>query len=169
MKKNVHILYGQGGYITSVGMHTFGQSLKLKGFDVTFWNYNQHRTVALTIALAPDGAKNAIIGYSLGGNACAWIANDAALTGRAIDLLVAYDPTINGPPLAATPIGANVKRAICYRQRGFVLTSMFFGRGRLHAAPDGPKIEEHQFYADHLAVPFLQSLHERTLRALEEM
>jgi hypothetical protein len=169
VKKHVHILYGQFGYSLSAGMHAFGETLKPKGFSVTCWNWDQHRKVALAIAIAPDEDKNAVAGFSLGGNACAWIANDAALYGKTIDLLAAYDPTVNGPPLSQFPIGKNVKRAICYRQMGFVLTSMFVGRGYLRAAADGPTIEEHRFTADHLYVPYMQSLHDRTLQALEAM
>lgn len=162
--KIVHILDGQGGYIFSAGMHTFGSTLSKDGYEVHHWGWTQHRQVALALALAPSSAKLALLGFSLGGNACAWIANDKSV-GRPIDLLVAYDPTVNGPPLSNYPIRANVKRAICYRQMGWMLTSFMFGRGKLY----GDKVEEHQFYGDHLAVPYRQDLHAKTRKALEVM
>jgi len=170
MKKNVHILYGQFGYAFSAGMHSFGETLKPRGFNVQYWNYGQHHEAALAIAMTPKQDKNAVAGFSLGGNACAWIANDPALNNKEVlDLVVAYDPTVNGPSLADYPISMKVKRAICYRQMGYVLTSFFAGRGYLRRSPLGPEIETYRFTADHLVVPYMQSLHEKTLKALEEM
>jgi hypothetical protein len=166
----VHILYGQGGFLTSMGMNTFGRSLDAKRFDVRFWNWSDHRQVAQTISVGVTSkdSKIAIMGYSLGANACAWIANDIT-NKKHIDLLVAYDPTVNGPPLSQYPIGSNVKRAICYRQMGYIATSLMFGRGHLYSTPGGPKIEEVQVYADHLYVPYISALHERTRAALDAM
>lgn len=166
MKKNVHILYGQYGYIFSAGMHNFGQSLDKSKYNVTYWEYGQHRDAVKVINASQ--LKNAVIGMSLGANACAWIANDKTLT-RPLDLIVGYDPTVNGPSLADYPIGPNVKRAICYRQTGYLFTSLFVGRGYFRRAAMGPKIEEVQFTADHLYVPYMQSLHDRTRAALEAM
>lgn len=161
----VHILYGQGGYITSVGLYNFGRSLDPKRFKVSFWNYGQWQAVMAQI-IKDKPIKVALVGYSLGANAVAWLQMNRAVN---ISLLVGYDPTANGPSLYNYPIGRNVARCLCYQQTSWIGTSWLFGRGLYVRNSTGPQIEVTQFRSDHLLVPTRQDLHAKTRAALEAM
>ena len=169
-KKKVFILYGQGGYVLSAGMYNFGETLPKSEFDVTYWKYSDHRHVALAMMSflrEKNPPKVSGVGFSLGANALSWIASDANLKGLVADLMVAYDPSVLAP---THPIPKTVKRCIVHRQMGYAITSLAYGRATFSTSPaGGPKIEENRFYADHLAVPYLSSLHAKTRKALELM
>lgn len=161
----VDILAGQGGWPLSYGMYSFGETLPKDRFHTNYWLWNQHREVARAIRKS-GRRRRACIGFSLGGNALSWIANDDAGQGGfpMIDLLVAYDPSVNA---LLEPIGNNVKRCIVHRQMGYFFTSALYGRATFTSSQGGPPIEENRFTADHLYVPYMQSLHAKTRAALE--
>jgi len=159
----VYCIYGQGGIILSGGFYLFSERLKndFEGYDVKRFAPGDWQFIVDDIEIRPRDEKIALIGYSLGANTTAWIAREIT---RTIDLIVAYDPTINGPPLASYPLGPHVKRAISYRQTGWLVTSLFFGRGVLV----GPQVEVVNIVQDHVYVQFSQRLHRKTIKALEQ-
>lgn len=160
MGKTVFVMYGQGGVLTSPGMYALGARIKAAGNNVAYFSARRPDLVEQAIRSFKEKAKVAIIGYSLGANYATWVAD--AVYPRAIDLVVAYDPTVNAP---IKSLRENVKRAICYRQTGYVLTSALFGRGVLV----GPQVEIVNTANDHLLVQFDEALHRRTLAAIEEI
>ena len=154
---NVFIMFGQGGVITSPGIRALGKRIRDAGHEIAFYGSRRPDLVEADIRQLDASAKIAIIGYSLGGNYAAWAAD--AVYPRAIDLVVAYDPTVNAP---IKPLRENVKRALCFRQTGYLLTSALFGRGVLV----GPQVEVINATNDHLLVQFDEALHRRTLAAI---
>jgi hypothetical protein len=167
--KRVDIIAGQFGWLKSYGLKSgLGFKLDPERYEVHYWHWHQHREIANVLRTIDSRIKRAIIGMSLGGNACSWIPNDdAGPEGFPyIDLIVAYDPSKLGE---LQPIGSNVKRCFVHRQMGYLLTSAIYGRATFTALEGGPRIEENRFYADHLAVSFLPSLHTITRKLLEEM
>lgn len=157
-------MYGQGGIVLSGGFYLFSERLKndLEGYDVKRFAPGEWRSVAADIVTRPHDEKIAILGYSLGANAAAWVAHECAP--RQIELIVAYDPTVNGPPLASYPLGSHVKRALSYKQTGWFFTSLFAGRAVLV----GPQVEVTEVFQDHLYVQFSERLHQKTIEALEK-
>ncbi len=57
-----------------------------------------------------SNAKIVILGHSMGANASTWLAQTVAP--RTVDLLIAFDCEYKASP--PTPLGANVKTAICF-------------------------------------------------------
>lgn len=156
-EETVFVMYGQGGALTSPGMYVLGSRIKAARKNVAYFSARRPDLVEQAIRDINEKARVAIIGYSLGANYATWVAD--AVYPREIELIVAYDPTVNAP---IKPLRENVKRAICYRQTGYILTSALFGRGVLV----GPQVEIVNTTNDHLLVQFDEALHRRTLAAL---
>lgn len=155
------MVYGQGGIIFSYGFKRFGYQLASLGYQVTWWMPRKpHLLVDYVDHFIPAEDKVALIGYSLGGNSTAWAAQQIK---REIALIVAYDPTVNGPHLSNYVLGKHVERAICYRQVGHLITSAWFGRGCLV----GNQVEVVDVHEDHLLVQSDPRLHEMTIQALK--
>ena len=165
MSLKVWMLDGQGGWLFSQGWRAFGRDLISRGFAVSAgWSAKYPVDIALDISRS-GADKVAVLGYSLGGNGATWVADRSELH-QNIDLLVAYDPTLNAP---MKPLKRNVKRAICYRQTSYLGTSLLFGRAVLENAPGGPLPEIYNISTDHLLVQFRSDLHARTITALETL
>ena len=163
--KRVFIFYGQGGWIVSGGMYNLGLRLRGLGYSVSFHGAQEYAKVANAIDNTPDDIPCAGLGFSLGGNALAWMAQRVLRKTRKINLLVAYDPTKNGPPLSEFELDDHVLRAISYKQVGWFFTSFAFGRGVLV----GPQVEVVETRNEHLLVQYDESLHRRTIAALDRM
>jgi hypothetical protein len=105
----VHLLMGLGDQLTSPGVLTQSNSIRLLGADVqtTVWTWKAWPQVVRLLQADGNAHKHVIIGYSCGASAMEYIAD----TNIPIDLLVAEDPTIW---LTTTPIRGNVQKAICF-------------------------------------------------------
>lgn len=142
----IHAILGHFGYAFSASFARWAKSLEERGFRVIIWQYPQRIDLIIpVIERQPPEEKTILTGYSLGGNACAWVANG---TKRPIDLIIAFDPTRNGPPLSRYPLGRHVKRAVCFCGTGWGPTSLFWGGGHLV----GPQVEHIPTRIDHLFV-----------------
>jgi pimeloyl-ACP methyl ester carboxylesterase len=148
----IHLLYGQGGRLTSWGFGMFGQELEREGHKVKYWNYSQWPRVLISYPAEP---KTILLGYSIGANACAWIAKQYPT--MPIDLIAALDPTMNGPGLAEYELGPQVKKAISFHQTGWWPTSLFFGGAFL----TGPQVEVVEYSCDHFLSQFDRTVLER--------
>ena len=109
-------------------------------------------------------------GFSLGANACAWTARELARMNRPVELIIGFDPTVNGPPLSDYPIEANVKRCICFHQETKLRpTSWAFGRAVYVRSETGPKIETYDIEQDHMLVQFNKDLQMIAEKAIGEV
>jgi hypothetical protein len=142
----IHVILGDWGYLFSAGFASWGNGLRKPGRDVTVWSTPQKiAPIIEAIKQQPPNHKTILVGNSLGGNACAWIAK--AIT-HSIDLIVAFDPTRNGPSLDDYPLGPHVKRAICFKNLGHGPTSLLAGGAQLV----GHQVEIVTTVTDHLFV-----------------
>jgi dienelactone hydrolase len=142
----IHVILGHFGYTFSGGFARWGATLNDPQHPVTIWQYPQRIDLIVpAIEKQPEGEKTVLMGYSLGGNSCAWCAR---ATKHPIDLILAFDPTRNGPPLSQYPLGKHVKKAICFCGAGYGPTSLFWGGGHLV----GPQVEHIPTKVDHLFV-----------------
>jgi hypothetical protein len=161
------MLYGQGGLGFSFGFRaTLGSELSRLGHDVSYWYANTPGDVIAAIRKLPTKEKLGLIGYSNGANGVTWAAGGWGsgtpnLNWRTIDLMVGYDPTVWAP---LTPIGTNVKRAICYHQTGLLWPTSFFGRAQW----TGHNVEVVPISMDHLYVQLSPRLHAYTIRAVQD-
>jgi pimeloyl-ACP methyl ester carboxylesterase len=155
----IYVLYGQYGYPTSSGMYALAQTLGRYGKVTT--HYWDDRTI-VSDAKQQSG-KIVIIGYSLGANSAALIANRLPR----VELVVAYDPSRLSPLAqpdngeyteAVTP---NVRRAISF----YNPNAWYFGGARL----SGPQVEIIPINDYHLAVPADWRLHEITEEAVKKV
>lgn len=165
---HIWVIDGQGGLITNLGWRSFARYLIEQGYNVTY--ALQPR---LPQAIADDitaywhkgvGNKVVILGYSLGGNSVSWVAE--ALADVPIDLVVAYDPTLNAPRF---PLGKNVKRALSYHNCSRLGTSLLFGGAVLTSTPGGPPIEITNIWNEHLLLQWNSALHRKTLDAINKV
>ena len=157
-KHRIYLIYGQGGDgPLSYGFHEFKNRLSKLGYEVfdnVLWNNPQ--TIAANINLLPHDYKAVLLGYSLGANACTWIANPYYGIKRNIDLIVGYDPSWLSP---LSPIGKNVKKTLCYNAIGLDPAG--------HAIYTGHNVEVISHVEDHLGVDYDETFHQRTLQELK--
>lgn len=168
VKKNtkVYIIYGWFGLAASGGIHAFGHYLQSKGYEVVFCRYQYPDWIVTNLEETTERTRpRALIGYSLGANCCAWVANR---TNTMIDLIVGYDPTRRGPPLSNYPIGKNVRHCIQYNNRGLLFTNLFVGKGA-YVNNGCPSFLSYDITDEHLLVQYNQKLHIITESALERV
>jgi hypothetical protein len=165
----IYMIYGQGGIIFSWGFNAFGKDLEKLGYKVSYWDAQRPDLIVSDVLNHHIGEKIVLLGYSLGANSTTWVAGGwqggvgLSHWDRQVDLLVAYDPTVN---VYLTPVGENVKQAICYQQTSrWWPTSLFFGRAVL----TGKNVEVYKVSEDHLAVQSDAQLHRFTLAAIKEL
>ena len=163
MPIKVYVLLGHIGPVLSTGFRSWGRYLRdVYGYDVEIIRsgYYKRMPVFLNDVMNVKPHRHLVFcGYSLGANACAWIAKELARMNRPVALIIGFDPTVNGPPLSDYPIEANVKRCICFHQETKLrLTSWAFGRAVYVRAETGPKIETYDIEQDHLLVQFNKDL-----------
>ncbi len=97
-----------------------------------------------------------LIGYSLGANDVPMIANGVPT--REIALAVCYDPSQAG--VVQQP-GPNIKRLLLYHN----VSAEPIG----HAVFTGPMVERTELHTTHLAVDYLDALHEKTMAAIADV
>jgi len=157
----IHLILGQFGYMLSFGFASWGDHLRER-YPVTTWPTPQAVAEIVTaIEAQPRLEKTAIVGFSLGSNAAAWI---AAATSHPIDLIVAFDPTRQGASLSDYALGKHVRRAICFKGVGYWPSSWFAGGGQLV----GPQVEVIPTSTDHLMMQFDNRLRTLAEEALSE-
>jgi hypothetical protein len=155
----IYVLYGQFGLPTSTGMYFLAEKLARYGrVSVHQWN---DRTI-VSDAKRQTG-KIVIIGFSLGANSTAAIANRLPH----VVLIVAYDPS-RLSPLADQVKGEfvqhvkpTVRRAICF----YNPNAWYFGGARLN----GSQVETVAIADYHLAVPMDARLHDITEEAVRQV
>lgn len=159
----VHVILGHFGYTFSSGFAEFGTSLKMAGYPVTIHAIPQDiNTVIAALEAERANEPRCLLGFSLGGNACAWTSDRERRTfKRSFDLIIAFDPTRNGPDLKNYPI-RNSRRTICFCGVGYWPTSWFWGGGHL----SGDNVEHIPTTADHLAVQYNGRLRDIARREL---
>jgi pimeloyl-ACP methyl ester carboxylesterase len=169
-------LLGTDGTVTSAGMfHLAAMLRELPDTTVTTYNWSSWPDAYRAILANQGKAKIVVIGYSGGGSRATWLA--AMPTKPQIDLMVSYDPS---PRWQMKPIGANVKKALCYHNTqpmmympgigslgGGELVSRTPGRGGDAAA--SPAIENLDIAEQHFLVQVDQSLHQRTFEAVRAL
>ena len=154
------VIYGQGGKgPLSAGFILFKNRLETLGYQVTD-HFGWDKPDAI-IKYIHDRRKIkfALFGYSLGANCTSWVAS----AGQRIELIAAYDPSAGVGPLVAAlpnPIGANVKRCLCYVH---TFPELF------RSAPFTGNCEVIQTWAPHGFIQANERLHQMTLRALQEV
>jgi hypothetical protein len=150
-----YVLYGQGGQAWSYGIDKLADNLQEMnpGLRVSTHEWEHYRQVANDIRKLPADAPVILIGYSLGANATTWISN--AVAPRAIDLIVAYDPSVKAKVERA---GSNVRRVLLYHN-----TSLEpYG----HARIPGPQVETTETRNSHLTIGNSAWLHGKTRAAV---
>ena len=164
MMPRIYFIHGWGGKTPlSLGFINFGERLRKLGYDMidSFgWAY-PHEIVQNIKEIQKRGPHPpiALIGFSLGANCTSWVAD----SGVPIDLLVAYDPSDGflwwraKPP---SPIGGNVRKAICYQQTGPEMVGGAKMTGNVTIV---------ETVSPHMLVQSDERLHEITLRALSQL
>ncbi len=156
-RARIYVLYGQGGFWTSIGMWRLSRRIAAKWptSRVTTHSWAYPRAIVDDRRAQPAGVfkKTIVIGYSLGANTITNIGQFIQ-----IDLAVAYDPSLYGQIIQP---GANIKRLLLYHNVGI------FGAG--HLVFTGPQVERVDIDTTHLAVCFSEALHQRTLAAIEAL
>src|SRR5438034_3313603 len=70
-----HVIYGQGGRLTSLGMDKLADRIRLLRAPVEMWRWKDYAAVIAAVAAQSTRGKTPIlIGYSLGANSITWIA-----------------------------------------------------------------------------------------------
>jgi pimeloyl-ACP methyl ester carboxylesterase len=126
------------------------------------FGWSEWRKIVSDIREQSIDTRIVICGHSMGANQTAAVA--AAVGGRAIDLIAAFDPTIWYP---VRDLGANVKRAICFHS-----TNIFspFGHGRLRAGENfRGKLETFDTDDRHENIDDNLQLHRVTIDAVREL
>ena len=136
-----YVLYGQGGGAWSYGIDKLADSLHEMSprLLVSTHEWERHRQVANDIRKLPADTPVILIGYSLGANATTWISN--AVAPRAIELIIAYDPSVKAKVERA---GSNVRRVLLYHNNSLEP----YG----HARIPGPQVETTETQNSHLTL-----------------
>lgn len=159
MVKVINLLggfFGPDGWVLSRGMLVLADQLNaIPGVTVTSYSWSEWDNVTLT------DDTNCVIGYSGGGSRATWLANADDVS---IDLMVLFDPS---PAWQMQPIGANVKRAICFYNNAPMMFGL--GGGVLATIKGGPVIETVEISEQHLFVQLDQSLRDQTIAAVRAL
>lgn len=162
MKKGkIYGLLGDGGSVTSEPFEQYVRHMQSPTCQVDII-YDSGRDTGKVCAdiISEDRDCNIILlGYSLGANGCAWVQKALVpwckmlkVPLREIALIVGFDPTQNSR-LDIFPIGAHVKRCLCFHQTSYLYPSTWlYGHGVYSRDPDGPQIEVTLCKASHLWV-----------------
>jgi len=153
-----YVLYGQGGSAWSYGIDKLAESLKEMDprLQVSTHEWERWRQIANDIRKLPADTPVILIGYSLGANATTWISN--AVAPRAIDLIVAYDPSVKARVERA---GSNVRRVLLYHNNSVEP----YG----HARIPGPQVETTETRNSHLTLGNSAWLHGKTRAAVTKV
>jgi hypothetical protein len=153
-----YVLYGQGGSAWSYGIDKLADSLQEMNprLRVSTHEWERYRQVANDIRKLPRDIPIILIGYSLGANATTWISN--AVAPRAIDLIVAYDPSVKARVERA---GSNARRVLLYHNNSLEP----YG----HARISGPQVETTETRNSHLTLGNSGWLHGKTRAAVAKV
>jgi hypothetical protein len=149
----------------SAGLDVLAESVRALGSNVSTartFGWSEWRKIVSDVRKQPADTRILICGHSMGANQAVAVA--AALGGRAVDLIAAFDPTIWYP---VQDLGANVKRAVCFHS-----TNIFspFGHGKLRAGEDfRGKLEIFDTDDRHENVDDNLRLHGITIDAIREL
>jgi len=152
-------MYGQFGWITSIGMANLANRIASLYPDCPVtthsWKYPSEITIDITKLNSNSKVPVILIGYSLGANS---ITIAASTLKREIALGVCYDPSVLGEVRQPTP---NIKRLLLYHN----ISNEPWG----HLILTGPQVERTNLSTWHLAVCFNEGLHRRTLAAIKQV
>ena len=168
-------LVGSDGSVTSAGMFQLAKMLRaLPGTKVRTYTWEKWAEAYKAILANEGKAKIVVIGYSGGGSRATWLANMPSKP--QIDLMVNYDPS---PKWQMKSIGSNVKKALCFHNTKpmmWMLGVGALGGGQLVGNAPGfsdrsghGRIESINIAEQHTLVQVDQSLHERTVKAVEAL
>lgn len=153
------------GLYYSGGLDVLANELRRLGPAVEVlptFGWSQWKEIVADVREQPAGTKIVICGHSMGANQAAAAA--AALKGRAVDLIAAFDPTIWYPTAS---LGANVRRALLFH--GTSLLSPF-GHGLLKSAADfAGKLERFDVGDRHEKIDDNEDLHAIVLGAVRAL
>lgn len=159
----VYMFYGQGGVVTSAGLYHLSNRIhNPPGIVVTMHNWDDYIDVVKDAKSLPEGAKIAIVGYSLGANAATWAAKELSK----VDLLILLDPSLGLPGIGlpakpVDPIKDNVKKTIHWTAWSFI------GWGR--AKVKGHNVEVIDTWCPHEVLDWHEPAHRRTIEAIAEL
>lgn len=166
-KLKIYVMYGLGGRMWSAGMEdNLAQKLRALGPHVEVppsYRWSSYNSIIADInGKVPLGTQVAVIGHSMGGNAATWIANGAR---RAINLLVAYDPTVWS---SVQPLPPRVKTAIGIHGNDFW---SWVGKAYLSKAAGNTttKLTTIETNDPHVAIDDDNALHAKTIAAVKEL
>ena len=161
----LYFIYGWGGNsFMSLGFSRFVDRLRENNFkvdDSVSWAYPD--TIAEKIRRNRNPSiPIGLLGHSMGANAITWVAEILAATDVAIDIMIAYDPSMGIGPMGAKPpsvVRNNVRRTICYQG----------SRPRIAggASITGYNVETIITHTSHMWLQWDEALHQMTIRALE--
>lgn len=153
-----YVLYGQGGDFMARGIKALATDLEAMDprLQISVHEWKDNKDVERNIAKLPADTPIVLIGYSLGANAATWIAN--AIAPRNIELIVAYDPSVN---MKVESAGKNVRRVLLYHNT----SAEPWGHARIR----GPQVETVETRNSHLLVSSSQWLHKKTKRAVSQV
>jgi pimeloyl-ACP methyl ester carboxylesterase len=168
-------LVGSDGSVTSAGMFQLAKMLRaLPGTKVKTYTWEKWAEAYKAILANEGKAKIVVIGYSGGGSRATWLANMPSKP--RIDLMVNYDPS---PKWQMKSIGSNVKKALCFHNTKPMMWMPgvgALGGGQLVGNAPGfsdrsghGRIESINIAEQHMLVQVDQSLHERTVKAVEAL
>jgi len=152
MKARIFIMYGQFGWLTSIGMANLAKRLTAlyPQCEVTTHSWKYPSVIEMELYRLDAKLPKIVIGYSLGANSVTIVAANAHQ--RPIDLAVCYDPSVSGVVVQPT---ANIKRLLLYHNQGSGLLG--------HLIFHGPQVERTDVNQTHLGVCFNESLHLKTI------
>lgn len=151
-------MYGQGGYMTSIGMSRLATRLA-KMFPlsvVTTHTWKDPYAIVADARRQPQSVPIILIGYSLGANCVTWVNQRAPEL--PIELAVAYDPSVLSIVVNPT---SRVKRLLLYHNVD--------NEPEGHAVFRGPQVETTTINLWHLAVCFNEVLHQKTIAAVKKV
>ena len=168
-------LVGSDGSVTSAGMFQLAKMLRaLPDTKVRTYTWEKWAEAYKAILANEGKAKIVVIGYSGGGSRATWLANMPSKP--QIDLMVNYDPS---PKWQMKSIGSNVKKALCFHNTKPMMWMPgvgALGGGQLVGNAPGfsdrsghGRIESINIAEQHMLVQVDQSLHERTVKAVEAL
>ncbi len=153
------------GLYYSGGMDVLARKIRALGSNIEMlptFGFSEWKKIAKDILQQPKETRVVIYGHSMGANQTTAAA--AALNGRGVDLIAAFDPTIWYP---TADLGANVKHAISFHGTNFFSP---VGHGKLKAGPEfRGKLEKFDIGDRHEIIDDNEKLHEIVLDAVRAL
>ena len=159
-----HVIYGQGGRLTSLGMDKLADRIRMLRAPVLMWGWREYDKIIRVVAeQVKRGRVPVIAGYSLGANSASWIAHE--LPQVTFALLALIDPSNGLPwlglPARVYPIGLNVKRTIHFKNVGPSILG--------HSAIVGNNVEVRKVVGWHPLLDFDESIQKAIVDAVQQV